>query len=169
MNDCRLQIVTHPAKNSESVFNVDDGRFLTVFKKSVRPVIPTQHSNKAHLHLKPTTAEEISKFLDDFPVTKAEQEMNIDRKRDKNTHLDYGFGDARARTVLTVPPKVIGESKYAAARESLPTFEYRDAILSAIHFNQVVVVSGETGSGKCECCPIEIDLTAKLTAKLSHR
>lgn len=149
-------------------FFVDDGRFLTVFKKSVKPVIPTQHNNTAHLHIKPSTATDISKFLGDFPVSKAEQEMNIDRKRDKgNGHVVYGFGDVRARTVLTVPPEVTGVTQFSASRANLPTFEYRADILAAIESNQVVVVSGETGSGKCECSAWN-QSRLLLTAKLSH-
>lgn len=104
----------------------------------------------AYLQLRPDTVESINRFLDGFPVTKAEEEVCINRNHSKNCDLAFGFG-GRARPLLTVPPKVESTFDYTVARESLPTYEYRDAIISAIQMNQVIVVSGETGSGKFKC------------------
>lgn len=101
----------------------------------------------AYLQIKPNTAETINRFLDGFPVTKEEAEISINRNLSKNVDLSFGFG-GRAQPVLTIPPKVESTFGYAVARENLPTYEYRDAIISAIQMNQVIVVSGETGSGK---------------------
>ena len=42
----------------------------------------------------------------------------------------------------------------AKVDESLPIFERRDEIISAIQQNQVVVISGETGSGKSTQLPL---------------
>jgi ATP-dependent RNA helicase DHX8/PRP22 len=37
---------------------------------------------------------------------------------------------------------------HAAQRESLPIFKLRDELIQAVNDNQVLVVIGETGSGK---------------------
>lgn len=44
-------------------------------------------------------------------------------------------------------------SRHRAHREGLPIFAYREKILNAIEENQVVVISGETGSGKTTQIP----------------
>lgn len=129
--------------------DADDDRFLTVFKKTVKPYIPTRHSGAAvNLQLQISTVQDISQFLDTFPVTKAEQEMNIDRKHNENAHMAYGFGDVRARAKLTVPPAINLLPEFSEVRKNLPIFEYRSSIVSTIQSNQVIVVSGETGSGE---------------------
>lgn len=46
-----------------------------------------------------------------------------------------------------VPPRR-GESDLNSFRQTLPVFRMREEILAAINNNQVVLVSGETGSGK---------------------
>lgn len=113
------------------------------------PFIPTRHSGAAvSLQLHIDTVQDIGRFLDGSPVTQAEQDMNIDQKNSKSTQMAYGFGDNRARTVLNVPPAIDVAPEFCAVRNNLPIFEYRSSILSAIQSNQVVVVSGETGSGE---------------------
>lgn len=41
----------------------------------------------------------------------------------------------------------------AETRRSLPIYSYRDSLLSAIHENQVLIIEGETGSGKTTQIP----------------
>lgn len=55
------------------------------------------------------------------------------------------FGDFRSNVRITVPPMTNDTEKYTQIRQSLPIYEYRDEILSAIDQHQVVVISGETG------------------------
>lgn len=129
---------------------IGDDRFLTVFKKTATPFIPTRHSGAAvNLHLHLDTVQQIGTFLGNFPVTAAEQAMSIE-KHSRSTQIAYVFGDGRARTVLKVPPVVVPHPAHAKARANLPIAEYREQILAAIQANQVVVVSGETGSGELQ-------------------
>ena len=87
-----------------------------------------------------------------------------------------GRRPAGARAALTIPPRVRKKKKYPsevggyartlslfyifpkeldiqAVRQSLPTFAYRDDLLDAIARFQVLVIVGETGSGKTTQVP----------------
>lgn len=77
----------------------------------------------------------------------SENESIILRPAETNSHahLPFMFGDSRSKARVTVPPQPRGNESFHAVRQSLPIFDYRDAILDAIHQHQVVVISGETG------------------------
>ena len=49
--------------------------------------------------------------------------------------------------VPQIPAKRM-DSDLAAFRETLPVFPYRDEIIKMVNDNRVVLISGETGSGK---------------------
>ena len=49
--------------------------------------------------------------------------------------------------------KTISEEEIGKQRKRLPIYQYREQFVNAVRFNQVVVVVGETGSGKSTQMP----------------
>lgn len=98
--------------------------------------------------------EQLKRFLAYYPVNDIDRANTILKGNSPtcHTYLPFNFGDSRTKVRLTVPP-FVQKSKYMAARESLPTYEYRYQILTAINQYQVCVISGETGSGKTTQVP----------------
>lgn len=122
---------------------------MTVYKKNVKPFIPSVGSKSKYMQLKSDTKLQISELLDRDPLTDAEEQISIIKECNKNSnvHLPFSFGDSRSRTRVTVPPLVQVTPEFKAIRENLPIYQYRNDISTAIKTNQVVVISGETGSG----------------------
>lgn len=126
---------------------IDDDRFLIVYKKTVTPFIPT-NQNTIRLEISESSIEKIEQLLENDPVSDVERQNTILRPNDNQSqaHLPFMFGDFQSRTKVTVPPmnRDTGQ-RFTAVRESLPIFEHRHEILTAINQHQVVVISGETG------------------------
>lgn len=92
--------------------------------------------------------EKIEQLLETDPVSDAERQNTILRPTDNKSqaHLPFMFGDFHSKTKVTVPPLNKDTAhRFTSVRQSLPIFEHRDEILSAINQHQVVVISGETG------------------------
>lgn len=70
---------------------------------------------------------------------------------DKRIHEGYSsfefepFGISADNNHITIPPINYCKPEFKEFRESLPIFQYRNQILSAINAHQVVVISSETG------------------------
>lgn len=125
---------------------------MTVYKRNARPYIPMQPIGKVDVELEADTVDSLKKFLDEFPVTKADEQISINRKQSKLFNLPFGI-DGRAQPVLTVPPKVAGR-KFYEVRQKLPIHRCRHDIIKAIQLNQVMIISGETGCGKRKTCAL---------------
>lgn len=81
-------------------------------------------------------------YLRRYSPPKPDPEPEPDRS---DVQMPSLFGDYQTNVRVTVPPMTYGTEVYTKVRQSLPIFEYRDEILSAINQHQVVVVFGETG------------------------
>lgn len=129
-------------------FSIGDDRFLIVYKKTVTPFVPT-NQNTIRLELTDESYEKIDQLLQVDPVTEAERQNTILRPNDDSksqAHLPFMFGDFQSKTKVTVPPANKDTAqRFTEVRQSLPIFEHRAKILTAINQHQVVVISGETG------------------------
>ncbi len=86
-----------------------------------------------------------------------------DRYREKHKEKDYEYlledeisfvrslrieGKNNEKREKEVDPADLAKKTMQEVRRSLPIFAYRDQLLEAINDNQVLVIEGETGSGK---------------------
>lgn len=124
-----------------------ENRFLIVHKKSTTPFVPTADGSTTYLRLSNNTVDKLVELFANDPVSDAEKETTVFRSTEKHSHahLPFMFGDSRSKSRVTIPPMTHGTEQYQPIRDTLPIFEYRDAILGAINQHQVVVISGETG------------------------
>lgn len=101
----------------------------------------------------------ISLLLERDPLTDEDRNASILTTIDKQhdtPRLPFSFtiGGDRSKKKFSIPSKLSNNQQpFKASRESLPIFEHRAHILDAIGQNQVVVISGETGSGKTTQVP----------------
>ncbi|KAL3867100.1 hypothetical protein ACJMK2_044331 [Sinanodonta woodiana] len=128
-------------------------RFISIFKKEKSQCV----SASGTFQLARNSCHQIHCLLQRFPVTNKERQ-ELQPRTDKG-HVDEASKEfskgAIGRLnngVPQVPPKR-GDSELLAFRESLPITRYSRDILQAINNNQVVLVSGETGSGKTTQVP----------------
>lgn len=73
------------------------------------------------------------------------------RTRSKVTAPDFNHGSVKSQKVLSewnVRQTTAQQQKMLAMRRTLPAWSQQEAIISAVASHQVVIVSGETGSGK---------------------
>lgn len=118
--------------------------------------VPCDDSSKMELCGESIAA--ISSLLDSDPLTEEEKNASILTTADKqhnSPRLPYSFtiGGDRSKKKFSIPSRMASNDAFAASRASLPIYEYRANILDAINANQVVVISGETGSGKTTQVP----------------
>lgn len=72
---------------------------------------------------------------------------------DVSDRSDESEMDEEKRTKLALAGKLGKRAKIEADRKSLPIFPYRDGLIKAVEDHQVVVIVGETGSGKTTQIP----------------
>ena len=75
-----------------------------------------------------------------------------DSKRDASQAPDVIAQDQKKRVEPSLN-RPLGDPKFLAARQALPIWEYQDAIRSALRKSDVLVLVGETGSGKSTQIP----------------
>ncbi|KAI0208497.1 3'-5' RNA helicase YTHDC2 [Lamellibrachia satsuma] len=129
-------------------------RYLTISKKDG---VHTMHTS-AIFHLVRNSRHQIMTLLQRFPLTNKERQ-DLQPRTDRGQYSD-GMGRELNRTttgrlnngVPQVPPPR-GASDLSAFRLSLPVSQMKDVIVKAINDNRVVLVSGETGSGKTTQVP----------------
>lgn len=141
------------------VFRLGDNRFLTVFKRTATPFLPTDTSSSIYMKLSDDAAAAINKLLENCPVSDEEKQSTVFKaiENEQQVRLPYVFGDARSKLRFNVPKMPHVQDEFRTVRETLPIYAYRDEILATINSNQVVVISGETGSGKTTqvCMPCQ--------------
>ncbi|XP_033750300.1 LOW QUALITY PROTEIN: 3'-5' RNA helicase YTHDC2-like [Pecten maximus] len=129
------------------------GRFLTVTKKE--GCLSSQSS--ASFYLARNSRQQILNLLQRYPVSNKERQELIPRV-DRNQPNDVGkelnkttIGKLNNGVAQVPPPR--SDSDLNAFREGLPVFKHRQNILDTLNNNRVILISGETGSGKTTQVP----------------
>ncbi|XP_036365710.1 3'-5' RNA helicase YTHDC2-like isoform X2 [Octopus sinensis] len=129
----------------------NSNRFLTVTKKNNN----VTQRQVATFNLEKNSRQHIRTLMQRYPLTNKE-------RQDLFPKPEKSLGDGRdimktsvgrlSNGVPQVPPKS-GESTVSGLRETLPIYQHSDEILQALDSHQVVLVTGETGSGKTTQVP----------------
>lgn len=128
------------------MFNrIEPNRCITLSKKKKST---TQNKDAASLTLAPITIENIDSLLNRHPLRDMEGNHQLTAKKQANDRLPFNFtiGANNAPRKFTVPEMPRNGGCFRDTRDGLPIYPYRQEILDAIAANQVVVISGETGT-----------------------
>uniref|UniRef100_A0A8C3L563 RNA helicase n=1 Tax=Chrysolophus pictus TaxID=9089 RepID=A0A8C3L563_CHRPC len=130
-------------------------RYLTVRKKN--------GSDVAHAEmtccLTPRTKQAVHSLIHRFPLTNKERIELLPKKQRGNSfavgteNKEVGKTSGRLSSGIPQVPLKRGETEYDSFRQSLPVFEKKDEIVKIIKENKVVLIIGETGSGKTTQIP----------------
>ena len=122
-------------------------RYLTVLKTEKQ-----NSSLKVRLDMTKSSANAISTLLNNFPVTSRDRHELSGQKLHKGIISEQNkILNKENRLVLgssgNIPPEPKDTEAGKCAR-NLPIFSFKDQILKAIKEKQVVLIAGDTGSGK---------------------
>uniref|UniRef100_A0A8C4XPF2 3'-5' RNA helicase YTHDC2 n=1 Tax=Falco tinnunculus TaxID=100819 RepID=A0A8C4XPF2_FALTI len=130
-------------------------RYLTVRKKD--------GSERTHAvmtcFLAPKTKHSIWSLIQRFPVTSKERTELLPKTERGNAfaveseNKEVSKTSGRLNSGIPQVPVKRGESEFDSLRQSLPVFEKQEEIVKIIKENKVVLVVGETGSGKTTQIP----------------
>ncbi|KAI8792942.1 ATP-dependent RNA helicase YTHDC2 [Biomphalaria glabrata] len=101
------------------------------------------------------SAAQLNTLLNKYPVTvKEKQDLTVitDRGSNLNDNRERSNFGRLSHNVPQVPPKR-SPSELNKFRETLPIYKMGSSIIESINNNQVVLVAGETGSGKTTQVP----------------
>ena len=122
-------------------------RFLTIYKVEEECV-----AVKSTFNMTKSSANAINSLLSNYPVTGRDRHELSGQKLHKGIITEQSKILAREnKLVLGNSPHVPPESKDTEIGKlagSLPIFQHKEEILKTIAENQVVMVAGDTGSGK---------------------
>ncbi|XP_053911310.1 3'-5' RNA helicase YTHDC2 [Cuculus canorus] len=130
-------------------------RYLTVRKKDTSAVTHAEMT----CCLTSSTKRTIWSLIQRFPVTRKERtELRPKTERGNACAVeseDRGVNKTGGRLSSGIPqvPVKRGESEFDSFRQSLPVFEKQEEIVKLIKDNKVVLIVGETGSGKTTQIP----------------
>uniref|UniRef100_A0A673L0B5 RNA helicase n=1 Tax=Sinocyclocheilus rhinocerous TaxID=307959 RepID=A0A673L0B5_9TELE len=130
------------------------GRYLTVRKKdgteASRSIMTCNLShNSKHM---------VQSLLQRFPITNKER-SELQPRTERAVFTSPDASDSKSRTSgrlshgISQVPQKRGPSELDCFRRALPVFERQEEIIQTIRENQVVLVLGETGSGKTTQIP----------------
>ncbi|XP_032839977.2 3'-5' RNA helicase YTHDC2 isoform X2 [Tyto alba] len=108
--------------------------------------------------LAPSTKHAIRSLIRTFPVTNKEQTELLPKTERGNVCIEpenreVNKTSGRLNNGIPQVPVKRGESEFDSFRQSLPVFEKREEIVKIIKDNKVVLIVGETGSGKTTQIP----------------
>ena len=115
-------------------------RYITVFKKEKSTIV----AKDAVLELSEESLKLVSGLLARSPLSGKDR---VSLSASLETRLTRPSTGRLGGGVSQVPPAVTS-TEFQAARQSLPIWPHRSALLSAVSASQVVLVTGDTGSGK---------------------
>lgn len=130
-------------------------RYLTVYKKEGSTIVQAD----AVFELGRISRQHTVGVLQRFPVSARErQELLPPTERDRvigqETTRDVNRTTGRLTNgIPQIPTRRLIDSEYSAFRQTLPIWKSKDEIMQAILRHQVVIISGETGSGKTTQVP----------------
>uniref|UniRef100_A0A669BJE7 RNA helicase n=1 Tax=Oreochromis niloticus TaxID=8128 RepID=A0A669BJE7_ORENI len=125
-------------------------RFLTIRKKNEtdnpQPTIP--------MTLSQNTLYFIRSLLQRFPISKKERiDIQPNEKSGISVSAEPGDSSGRLNNGIPMVPRRRSPSELDSFRCSLPVYEHQEEIIQIIKKNRVVLVLGETGSGKTTQIP----------------
>ncbi|XP_065513687.1 3'-5' RNA helicase YTHDC2 isoform X1 [Caloenas nicobarica] len=109
--------------------------------------------------LAPSIKHAIRSFIQRFPVTNKERTELLPKTERGNTcaveseNKEVKKTSGRLNNGIPQVPVKRGESEFDSFRQSLPVFEKQEEIVKTIKENKVVLIVGETGSGKTTQIP----------------
>lgn len=108
----------------------------------------------ASFSLPPTARKLVHNYLKDNPLTWNEKK-NLQSSINSTNEVNSSFSCTLASTnnVSIIVPPATQNPQADSQRRSLPIYAYRQHIIDTIDQNQVVVISGDTGSGKTTQVP----------------
>ncbi|XP_021236431.1 probable ATP-dependent RNA helicase YTHDC2 isoform X1 [Numida meleagris] len=130
-------------------------RYLTVRKKNGSEVAHAEMT----CCLTPRTKQAVHSLIHRFPLTNKERIELLPKTRRGNAfaleteNKEVGKTSGRLGSGIPQVPRKRGESEYDSSRQSLPVFEKKEEIVKIIKENKVVLIIGETGSGKTTQIP----------------
>ncbi|KAM9167671.1 3'-5' RNA helicase YTHDC2 isoform 2-T2 [Mergus octosetaceus] len=130
-------------------------RYLTVRKKDGSEVIHAVMT----CCLVPMTKHAIQRLIQRFPVTSKERTELLPKTERGNAfaveaeNREINKASGRLNSGIPQVPVKRGESEFDYFRQSLPVFEKQEEIVKIIKENKVVLIVGETGSGKTTQIP----------------
>lgn len=90
--------------------------------------------------------------LQDAYATNIKKETTWENEKIESAYMDK----TQKPTIFTLPPRedlIVKEIDYTEVQQSLPVFKYKKTLLDALVSNHVLVVVGDTGSGKSTQIP----------------
>ncbi|KAM6391605.1 3'-5' RNA helicase YTHDC2 [Rhynochetos jubatus] len=130
-------------------------RYLTVRKKDASEITRAVMT----FCLAPCTKHAIRNLIQRFPVTSKERSALLPKtERGKacaveTENREVNKASGRLNNGIPQVPVKRGESEFDSFRQSLPVFEKQEEITKIIKDNKVVLIVGETGSGKTTQIP----------------
>ncbi|XP_015704895.1 3'-5' RNA helicase YTHDC2 isoform X2 [Coturnix japonica] len=130
-------------------------RYLTVRKKNESEVTHAEMT----CCLTTRTKQAVHSLIHRFPLTNKERIELLPKTRRGNAFAveteskEVGKTSGRLSSGIPQVPLKRGESEYDSFRQSLPVFEKKEEIVKIIKENKVVLIVGETGSGKTTQIP----------------
>lgn len=130
-------------------------RFLTVRKKDG---IEAQRSSMS-CSLSPSCRALVQSLMQRFPISSRERSQ-LQPHAERGLQSPPDTTDSKSRTsgrlshgIPQVPPRRSSAPELDAFRKALPVYELQEQIIQSIRDHQVVLVLGETGSGKTTQIP----------------
>lgn len=124
----------------------EPNRYLTLTKKKAKPI---KERDSFPLEVEDVSIRNLDALLDQQPLTDHERSNQLMPKhRTVQTHhatLPFSLRNG-ARRRVPIPSIANETDEFRATRMNLPIYPHRQQILDAIDANQVVVISGETGT-----------------------
>lgn len=128
-------------------------RFLTVYKREGSTIVQAD----AVIKLQKPSRQGIYNLIQKFPLSNKErQDLLPPTERERVVSTDVNTNTkAMGRLINGIPqvPQLKTNHDVLPFRKSLPIFSTREEVLHALTSNQVVIIAGETGSGKTTQVP----------------